>query len=194
MSDNLTDIWRSQPTPSLNLSVAELRQRVKHLEERVTRRRNIGLTVALVNLAAWIVDLLFFFDGRRHYFWWLITLQMISYIVLLVYQGTPSLSDRGQFITLRSPEPAIPCLEFYRNQLTAFRASLRRGRLVLIGAAATGVFFVWISTWAPKPGLLPTGIVLFVGGVVWYAVLRRAIPPIESELAELESSKKLEEQ
>jgi hypothetical protein len=186
MSDDLRDIWRTQRLRGMTLSVAELQQRARHLEARLTRRRNIGLVAAIANLVVMSINDVFFFDPPYR-LWWMLTIQSVCWIIVAAYWSTPTAGDRGRILTLRGPETSTPCVEFYRKQLLSLQKSLRQGRIVMIGSSAAGVIFAWCSTWAPKPGLLPTGILLFVGGILWYAVIRRSIPSIESELSDLQS-------
>lgn len=184
MSDNLRDIWRSQRHPGITISVAELQQRARRLEARLTRRRNIGLAAAVANLVVMIINDVFFFEYRL---WWMLTIQSVCWIIVFAYWSNPTVGDRLRILTLRAPETSTPCFEFYRKQLLSLQKSLRQGRIVMIVSSAAGVIFAWCSTWAPKPGLLPTGTLLFVGGILWYAVIRRSIPSIESELSDLQS-------
>jgi len=186
MSDNLSDIWRSQRLPGITISIAELQQRARRLETRLIRRRNIGVVAGIANLVVMSINDVFFFDPPYR-LWWMLTIQFLCCIILFAYWNTPTAGDRGHILTLRAPETSTPCVEFYRNRLLSLRNSLRQGRIVMIVSSAAGAILAWCSTWVSKPGLLPTGILLFVGGIVWYAVIRRSIPPIESELSDLQS-------
>jgi hypothetical protein len=137
-----------------------------------------------------VIDLVFFFQSPLSP--WFKAVQIVIWVIVGRYMGRSVIADPGRILTLNLGARSTPCLSFYRQQLQAHRNSLRQGRGITFGAGICGLILSVLTSAYPHFGkhpeaLLPLGLVLMIGGFLWYALLRREYPRIQAELDELEA-------
>jgi hypothetical protein len=190
MNDDISEIWRDQATAGVEISLEEVRKRVRRSKARTRRMGIIGMTAVIGNLLLMVTDLVFFYQSPLSP--WFKVGQIALWLVAGRYLGRSVIADPGRILTLNLGGPSTPCLSFYRQQLQAHRDSLRQGRGITFGAGICGLILSVLASAYPHFGrhpeaLLPLGLVLMIGGFLWYALLRREYPRIQAELDELES-------
>lgn len=190
MNDDFSEIWQNQSTLGAKISLEEVRKRVRRSKARTKRMGIIGMTAIIGNLLLMVTDLVFFYQSPLSP--WFKVGQMILWLIVGRYLGRSVITDPGRILTLNLGGRSTPCLSFYRQQLQAHRDSLRQGRGIMFGAGICGLILSVLASAYPHFGrhpeaLLPLGLVLTIGGFLWYGLLRRESPRIQAELDELEA-------
>ena len=189
MNDDFSELWQSQTTGGTRISLEEVRNRLQRLKERTKRTSIIAITAAVGNLLLIVVDDVFFFEKPLGV--WFKAAQIVSWIIWCRYLGRTVIPAPGRILSLNLGARSTPCLNFYRQQLQAHRNSLLQGRGVTFGAGIVGVCLIALAS-VYRIGrhpevFMPLGLVLTVGGFLWYLLLRREHPKIQTELEELEA-------
>jgi hypothetical protein len=175
-------IWLSQTTEGITPPVEEVRRRAARSRAKARRARLTAIVAVAVNLIA-VAAVLVAPSGHPARPW-LEALQLTSLIVWFIYFTPEQAAEWNRMLTLGLDSKRSPCLDFYRRELVIRRDRYRWNLKVV---PLVGILLVPLLL----RRYLAQAAILFVVSAVFFIIayvrMKREVPRIQSEIAELDA-------